>query len=86
VELGNQLHGYSVYRSTLLFVHDRKNLQPKVVNWEIHYNETGEQTATLLERSVWAEKYLKKDVVLHFNNGSPIKSLTMRKVLHQTKK
>ena len=34
----------------------------KVVGWEVHYNETGEQAAALLERSVWA----------------PMKSLAMR--------
>lgn len=50
----------------------------KVVGWEVHYNETGEQAAALLERSVWAEKCLKKDLVLHSDNGAPMKSLTMR--------
>jgi putative transposase len=49
----------------------------KIVGWEVHYNETGEQAATLLERSVWAEKCLKKDVVLHLDNGAPMKSLMM---------
>ncbi len=32
----------------------------KIVGWEVHRNETGEQAAKLLERSVWAEKCLKK--------------------------
>lgn len=50
----------------------------KVVGWEVHHNETGEQAAELLERSVWAEKCLKKDLVLHSDNGAPMKSLTMR--------
>ena len=50
----------------------------KVVGWEVHYNETGEQAAALLERSVWAEKCLKKNLVLHSDNGAPMKSLTMR--------
>jgi putative transposase len=46
----------------------------KVVGWEVHYNETGEQAAAL----VWGEKCLKKDVVLHSDNGPPMKSLTVR--------
>jgi putative transposase len=37
----------------------------KVVGWEVHHNETGEQAAELLERSVWSEKCLKTDLVLH---------------------
>ena len=32
----------------------------KVVGWEVHHNETGEQAAELLERSVWAEKCQKR--------------------------
>lgn len=50
----------------------------KIVGWEVHYNETGEQAAELLQRSVWSEKCLKKDLVLHSDNGAPMKSLTMR--------
>ncbi len=50
----------------------------KIVGWEVHYDETGEQAAALLERTVWSEKCLKKDVVLHSDNGAPMKSLTMR--------
>ena len=50
----------------------------KVVGWEVHHNETGEQAAALLERSVWAEKCLKTDLVLHSDNGAPMKSLTLR--------
>ena len=41
------------------------NYSRKVVGWEVHHNETGEQAAELLERSVWAEKYLKTDVVAY---------------------
>ena len=54
----------------------------KVVGWEVHHNETGEQAAELLERSVWSEKCLKKDLVLHSDNGAPMKSLTMRAKMH----
>jgi len=32
----------------------------KVVGWKVHHNETCEQAAELLERSVWAEKCLKQ--------------------------
>ena len=50
----------------------------KVVGWEVHHNETGEQAAELLERSIWSEKCRKQDLVLHSDNGAPMKSLTMQ--------
>lgn len=50
----------------------------KIVGWEVHDSETGAHAASLLERSVWSEKCLKSDLVLHSDNGAPMKSLTMR--------
>ncbi len=54
----------------------------KIVDWEVHTNETGEQAAELLERSIWAEKCRKQNVVLHSDNGAPMKSLTMQAKMH----
>jgi transposase InsO family protein len=42
----------------------------KIVGWEVHTSESGEQAAELLERSVWAEKCRKKELVLHSDNLS----------------
>ncbi|MCL1115622.1 IS3 family transposase, partial [Shewanella basaltis] len=50
----------------------------KIVGWEVHDNESGEYAAELLERTLWAEKCVKQNVVLHSDNGSPMKSLTMQ--------
>ena len=50
----------------------------KIVGWEVHERESGELAADLLERSVWSEKCRKQDLVLHSDNGAPMKSLTMR--------
>jgi putative transposase len=50
----------------------------KEVGWEVHHNETGEQAAQMLKRSVWTEKCSKTKLVLHSDNGAPMKSLTMR--------
>ncbi|SUC14480.1 Integrase core domain [Proteus vulgaris] len=50
----------------------------KVVGWEVHDSESGEHAAQLLERTLWSEKCVKKDVVLHSDNGSPMKCLTMQ--------
>ena len=49
----------------------------KIVGWEVHRNESGEFAAELLERSVWAEQCAKSSLVLHSDNGSPMKSLTL---------
>jgi transposase InsO family protein len=50
----------------------------KVVGWEVHHNETGEQGAELLEGSARTEKCSKTALVLHSDDGAPMKSLTMR--------
>jgi len=54
----------------------------KVVGWEVHTNETGEQAAELLERSVWSEKCRRENLVLHSDNGAPMKSLTLQAKMH----
>ena len=50
----------------------------KIVGWEVHHCESGELASELLERTLWAEKCVDKNVVLHSDNGSPMKSLTMQ--------
>lgn len=50
----------------------------KIVGWEVHESESGEQAAELLERTLWAEKCVKQNVILHSDNGSPMKCLTMQ--------
>lgn len=50
----------------------------KIVGWEVYESESGEHAAELLERSLWAEKCVKQNVVLHSDNGSPMKCLTMQ--------
>lgn len=54
----------------------------KIVGWEVHTTETGEQAAELLERSIWSEKCRKQNLVLHSDNGAPMKSLTMQAKMH----
>ena len=50
----------------------------KIVGWEIHESESAASAAKLLERAVWAEGCLIKPVVLHADNGSPMKGATMK--------
>ena len=50
----------------------------KIVGWEVYDRESGDDAATLLERSVWSERCVKSQLVLHADNGSPMKSFTLR--------
>lgn len=76
--MGYQLPAYNGDRKALLSYMIEDIYSRKIVGWEVHYDETGEQAAELLERTIWSAKCLKKDVVLHSDNGALMKSLTMR--------
>lgn len=50
----------------------------KIVGWEVYERETAEFSAQVLERAVWAEGCLTSPLVLHADNGSPMKGATMK--------
>jgi len=50
----------------------------KIVGWEVHENETGELAAELLQRAALAEHCDRGSLVLHSDNGAPMKSMTMQ--------
>ena len=50
----------------------------KIVGSEVHLVESGEHAAQLIERSVWSEKCVKSNLVLHSDNGCLMKSFTLR--------
>jgi putative transposase len=54
----------------------------KIVGWEVHNHEGGEEAAELMQRTVLAERCFRKPLVLHSDNGSPMKSQTMRTKLY----
>lgn len=49
----------------------------KGVGWEVHEQECGEQAAALLQRSVICERCWQQPLVLHSDNGAPMKSVTL---------
>lgn len=53
----------------------------KIVGWEVHRSETGESAAELTQRTVIAEQCFRKPLVLHSDNGSPMKSYTLQSKL-----
>ena len=48
------------------------------VGWEVHEEETGELAAELLQRSVMAQGCAMRPIVLHSDNGAPMKSYTLK--------
>ncbi len=50
----------------------------KIVGWEVYDRETAEFAAQVLKRAVWAEGRLTSPLVLHADNGSPMKGATMK--------
>lgn len=55
----------------------------KIVGWEIHEREAGELASVLIQRAVMAEQCFRQPLVLHADNGSPMKSQTLRVKLEE---
>lgn len=68
----SRVKGLYYYLYMIMDIYSRK-----IVGWDVYECESGEYAAQLLERTVWAEKCLKSDLVLHSDNGAPMKSMTM---------
>lgn len=50
----------------------------KIVGWEVWPEESGEYASILVERAVLSEKIKGKPLVLHSDNGGPMKSFTLK--------
>lgn len=48
------------------------------VGWEVHEEETGELAAELVQRSVLAQRCATRPLVLHSDNGAPMKSYSLK--------
>ena len=53
----------------------------KIVGWEVHDRESGELAAELMQRVVMSEQCFKAPLVLHSDNGSPMKCYTLQSKL-----
>lgn len=49
----------------------------KIIAAEVFASESGEHAAELLQRTIWREKCSSRNLVLHSNNGGPMRSYTM---------
>jgi len=50
----------------------------KIVGAEVYEEERGELAAVLLQRSIWREKCIGNRLVLHSDNGAPMRCFTMK--------
>lgn len=55
----------------------------KAVGWEVYEQECGERAAALMQRSVMAEQCWGQPLVLHSDNGAPMKSSTLLAKLYE---
>ncbi|PPK45566.1 transposase InsO family protein [Clostridium algidicarnis DSM 15099] len=65
---------YKLY--TIIDIYSRK-----IVGWEVWTEETGELASELVERTLLLEKAKGKPLVLHSDNGAPMKSYTLKSKL-----
>ena len=50
----------------------------KVVGWEVHESESGQHAADLMGKTVLSERCFRTPLVLHSDNGSPMKCYTLK--------
>lgn len=74
--LSGPVKGQFFYLYLIMDVYSRK-----IVGWEVFDSESGEHAATVVQRAVRAEKCLNKPLVLHSDNGSPMKASTLQVTL-----
>jgi putative transposase len=55
----------------------------KIVGWEIHEQESADAAALLIKKACWAEGVAAHGLVLHSDNGSPMKGATMLATLQR---
>jgi len=55
----------------------------KIVGYEVHESESGDHAAHLLQRCLLREQCLHKPLVLHSDNGAPMKAQTMKAKLEE---
>ena len=55
----------------------------KVVGWEVYECESAQYAAEVVQRAVWAEQCLDRPLVLHADNGSPMKGETLLATLYR---
>ncbi len=55
----------------------------KIVHWELHESETAEFASAMIEKAFLKNKINKQQIILHSDNGGPMKGATMLATLHR---
>jgi len=53
----------------------------KIVGWEVHETESAVHSSELVQKTAWREDCIDQELVLHGDNGSPIKGQTVQVML-----
>lgn len=83
VVVGHHVSAVADTRPVLLPLSDEDIYSRKAVGWEVYDAESGEKTAALLQRSVIGEQCLRGPLVLHSDNGAPMKSVTLLSKMYE---
>ena len=76
--LPSRVRGQFYYLYLVEDIYSRKG-----VGWEVHEQESGEDAATLIQRAVMREVCFRQPLVLHADNGAPMKSQTLQVKLNE---
>lgn len=76
--LAGPVRGQFFYLYLILDIFSRK-----IVGWEIHTQELGENASALVQRAVMAERCMGRPLVLHADNGSAMKGATLKATLER---
>lgn len=71
--LSSPIRGKYWYLYLIMDIYSRK-----IVGWQVHASESAEYASDLIEATCLAEKVVKDQIVLHSDNGSPMKGSTMK--------
>jgi len=76
--LPTQVRGLYFYLYLIMDIYSRK-----IVGWSIHDEELSAYSAQLIEQACYDEKISRNQIVLHSDNGSPMKGVTMIAMLEK---
>lgn len=71
--LATPIKGRFFYLYAIIDLYSRK-----LVGWEVHERESGEDAAKLVEQACWRERHTGKPTVLHADNGAAQKAHTLK--------
>ena len=71
--LPSRVRGQFFYLYAVLDLYSRK-----LVAWEVHERENGEEAASLIERACWREQRRAQPLILHADNGAAQTSYTLK--------